>query len=360
VTTRRLLVVGGSGIVGRGALAVYEHAAEWDLVTLSRRPPDFDTRATHVSLDLTDAAACRSAVERSLGDVSHVIFTAVHELPDLIPGWRSSDHVRINAEMFANLMDPLSAATELAHVIVLQGAKAYGVHIERPPVPAKERDGGHDHDNFYWHQEARLRQLADAHGFSWTIFRPHTVVGFAPGSPMNILSAIGAYGALCRAEGRPMDYPGGPPFVLQAIDADLMGRAMHWAMVAPTAVNEIFNITNGDVMTWPDLWPDLADALGVEAGRSSPVSLAETMPARAVLWDSLVSRHDLRPFTLDELVGSSWAFADFNFALGKHPGPALLSTIKLMQAGFTETLDTADMFKAWFARLMADRILPPR
>ena len=360
MTAKRLLVVGGSGIVGRGALAAFEQDATWQLATLSRRPPDFETRARHVSLDLTDAEACRAAAEGALGGVSHVIFTAAHELPDLIPGWRSADHVRINAEMFLNLMAPLSASAKLAHVIILQGAKAYGVHIERPKVPAKERDGGHDHDNFYWHQEAALRRLADDHGFTWTIFRPHTVVGFVPGSPMNIVSAIGAYGALCRAEGRPMAYPGGPAFVLQAIDSELMGRAMRWAMAAENAANEIFNITNGDVMTWPDLWPDLADALGVEPGRSAPVSLAETMPSRAALWDELVRRHGLRPFTLDALVGRAWAFADFNFALGKHPGPALMSTVKLMQAGFTETMDTADMFRDWFTRLMADRILPPR
>ncbi len=155
-----------------------------------------------------------------------------------------------------------------------------------------------------------------------------------------------------------MDYPGGPAFVLQATDADLLGRAMRWAMAAPTAANEIFNVTNGDVMTWPDLWPGLAAALGVEAGGPVPVSLAETMPAKAALWDALVARHGLRPYTLDDLVGRSWSFADFNFALGKRPGPALMSTVKLTQAGFTEALDTADMFKAWFERLIGERLLP--
>ncbi len=86
-----LLVVGGGGIVGRGALAAFEDSADWRLTTLSRRPPDFASRAAHVALDLTEKVACRAAVERSLGDVSHVIFTAVHELPDRVGSCRGTE-----------------------------------------------------------------------------------------------------------------------------------------------------------------------------------------------------------------------------------------------------------------------------
>ena len=47
------------------------------------------------------------------------------------------------------------------------------------------------------------------------------------------------------------------------VDTDLLARAMEWAAdVAEAARNEIFNITNGDVATWQDLWPTMADALG--------------------------------------------------------------------------------------------------
>ena len=42
------------------------------------------------------------------------------------------------------------------------------------------------------------------------------------------------------------------------------------------------------------------------------------------------------------------------------PGPpAIVSTIKLMQAGFTEVMDTEVMFAKHFAEFQANRLLPP-
>ena len=42
------------------------------------------------------------------------------------------------------------------------------------------------------------------------------------------------------------------------------------------------------------------------------------------------------------------------------PGPpALVSTIKLMQAGFHEVMDTEAMFRKGFAEMQAKRLLPP-
>jgi hypothetical protein len=59
-------------------------------------------------------------------------------------------------------------------------------------------------------------------------------------------------------------------------------------------------------------------------------------------------------------VGDSWAYADILFGtLGSRPTPALLSTIKLRQAGFADCIDTEDMFREWFARLQQARLLPP-
>ena len=38
--------------------------------------------------------------------------------------------------------------------------------------------------------------------------------------------------------------------------------------------------------------------------------------------------------------------------------PALLSTVKLRQAGFGECIDTEDMFREWFAIFRERRLLP--
>ena len=127
---------------------------------------------------------------------------------------------------------------------------------------------------------------------------------------------------------------------------------------APEAANETFNIANGDVVVWQNLWPAIARHFGMELGPDEPRSLADTMPAWSDVWEDVVASHDLRPVSLDDLVGASWQFADFVLGYGKRPGPTILSTIKLQQAGFHDCLDSEDTLIEWFDILQAQRILP--
>jgi hypothetical protein len=48
-------------------------------------------------------------------------------------------------------------------VTLLQGTKAYGVHVRPLSVPAREnRSEMHEQPNFYWNQENHLRALQRA------------------------------------------------------------------------------------------------------------------------------------------------------------------------------------------------------
>jgi nucleoside-diphosphate-sugar epimerase len=67
--------------------------------------------------------------------------------------------------------------------------------------------------------------------------------GGRPGA-LNVLPAIGVYAAIRREKGEPFGFPGGPSFVWEAADADLVADAMVWAAQSPQAANEAFNITN--------------------------------------------------------------------------------------------------------------------
>jgi hypothetical protein len=41
------------------------------------------------------------------------------------------------------------------------------------------------------------------------------------------------------------------------------------------------------------------------------------------------------------------------------PGPpSIVSTVKINRAGFTEMMDTEDMFRKWFAEARRQRLLP--
>ncbi|MFX6876819.1 hypothetical protein ABTH39_19850, partial [Acinetobacter baumannii] len=46
----------------------------------------------------------------------------------------------------------------------------------------------------------------------------------------------------------------------------LLARAIAWSGEAATAQNEAFNVTNGDVFTWENIWPAVADALRMKPG----------------------------------------------------------------------------------------------
>jgi hypothetical protein len=180
---------------------------------------------------------------------------------------------------------------------------------------------------------------------------------------MNLIPAIGAYAAIMRELGRPLAFPGGAPRVSEAVDADLLARALEWAATSDAARDEIFNVTNGDVFVWRAVWPAIADALGMDVGPDEPMSLATTMPRHDDVWARIVDRHQLlAPRTLSDFVGQSFVYADLLFGHGTTATtlPVLASTIKIRRAGFSDCIDTEDMFRSWFGRLQDDRLLPPR
>ena len=363
---RVVLVVGASGVIGESAVRWLAARDDVEVIGASRRPPQ-DAGGTFLPLDLRDADACRAAV-RHLGRVTHLVYAALWEMPGLVAGWRADEHRRVNLAMLAAVLDPLvEVADGLHHVTLLQGTKAYGVHLGLPaPVPAKERAPRVEHPNFYFDQEDHLRARQQRAGgsFATTILRPQVVYGESLGSPMNLIPVIGAWAALRREDGLPLSFPGGAARVSEAVDADLLARVIDWAGRSPAARDETFNVTNGDVFAWRSVWPAIADALGMEVGPDEPVRLAEAMPGRAADWAALVRRRGLAaPEDLDAFVGQSPTYADMLFGAGTDPSapplpPVLVSTIKLRQAGFHDCVDTEDMFRRLFARMQQRRLLP--
>lgn len=360
-TERTVVIAGASGVIGAAAVRQFA-ATGWRVVAVSRRPPDDLARGEHLPVDLLDEEATRAA----LGAVapSHVVFTALKERPGLVAGWTDHELMAENLAMFEHCLDPLLGAGTLEHVSLLQGTKAYGAHVgAATPIPCKEDAPRVEHDNFYFLQEDALRAAADRHGFGFTVWRPQVVFGDSIGSPMNPIPVLGVWGALLREQGLPFAYPGGARHVAEAVDADLLGRALVWAADAPTARDETFNVTNGDVFTWPDVWPAIADALGMAVGEPRPVRLAEALPPRAAEWAAIVEHHGLRaPTDLRAFVGDSPTYVDILMRpFGPPPGlPTLVSTVKLRRAGFTECTDTAAMFARMLRRLQDRRLLPPR
>ena len=79
-----------------------------------------------------------------------------------------------NDLMLRNLMAALEpVAPKLRHVALLQGTKAYGVHVRPLTVPAREgRSEMYEQPNFYWAQENFLRELQQGKGVALEHFAP--------------------------------------------------------------------------------------------------------------------------------------------------------------------------------------------
>ena len=349
----KMLVVGARGLVGQGVLEAMD-GESCELIAVSRHAPDLPGRAEFVSVDLTDRDACRTAFSE-LSDVTHIVYTALHERPELIAGWQDDRQIRTNLAMLRNVLDFVEPAE---HLTLLQGTKAYGAHLRPMLNPGKEHHPRHPGPNFYWVQEDLVRERAAAGGWAFTIMRPQIVCGVALGSPMNMTMALGVHAALQRELGEPLAFPGGAPFITQATDAALLGRAIRWGAQAEQARNETFNVTNGDELVWRSAWPAIAGVFGMEVGEDAPVSLVDSMPRHAGLWERMTAKYGLAGYGMETLIGSSWQFADAVFGLhgGQH---TLLSTVKIRRAGFHDCIDTEAMFDSQLRRLQAMRILPP-
>ena len=359
---KKIAIIGCSGVVGRALLQhlVTARDADLEVLGLSRRPPDI-AGTHHIALDLRDADQCRGVCRADLVDVTHVIYTALYEKPGLITGWQDPGQMQTNLQMLSNLLDPLlTYSTSLRHVTLLQGTKAYGAHIKPMRIPGKERQSRVVHDNFYWLQEDYLREKQMGQSWCFTIWRPQIIFGHAVGAPMNMTAALGVYGAIQKAKGDPLNYPGGPGGLMEAIDADLLASAIAFSLDNANFENETYNITNGDVFTWGNLWQGIANCLNMEVGEPRRQFLSRTLYDEEDLWGSIVDEFGLLKHSIRELVGDSFFYADalFNTA-GEAPSPpALVSTIKLRQAGFHECMDTEEMLSKWFNRLRGLNILP--
>jgi nucleoside-diphosphate-sugar epimerase len=352
--SRRALVAGVTGISG-GNLAERLLADGWEVIGLSRNPEGLDKRIEPLTADLTDADAVASAVRGTTP--SHVFFTTWSRRAT------EAENCEVNGRMLQNLLDAVAGEQTVQHVALVTGLKHYLGPFEayakvEPDTPFSEDQPRLPYENFYYVQEDVLFAAAARDGFSWSVHRPHTMIGWALGNAMNMGVTLAVYGAICRETGSGFHFPGSREqweAVTDVTDAGLLAEHLVWAATTPAAANRALNIVNGDVFRWRRLWPRLADALGVEpvGFTGEPAPLEEQRAQAAEVWPAIVRRHGLRDISVETL--ASWWHTDAD--LGR-----TIETFTDMghsrRLGFVGVRDTESSFIALFERLRAERIVP--
>jgi hypothetical protein len=169
-------------------------------------------------------------------------------------------------DTFLRALDKTGASKTLKRILLVTGAKQYGVHLGRPKNPMLESDPwlrSSDYPpNFYYNQQDILHAYCKEHeGVSWTVTYPNDVIGFAKGNFMNLSTSIALYSAVTKEMGEELVWPGSETFYTRFdcfTDSKLHARFCVWAATEAKAENEAFNVVNGDVESWQNLFPLLA------------------------------------------------------------------------------------------------------
>jgi nucleoside-diphosphate-sugar epimerase len=349
VAMKTALIAGAGGAASKRLIEALLAAPDWSVLALARTPRACGERLTWISADLLDADACGRALKPHR-EITHIFYTARAK-----HGETGLESVEENVAMLRNLLDAVEpVAAGLEHVHLVQGTKYYGMHLGPFRTPAREDDPRSGVPNFYYDQQDLLS--GRARGWTWSASRPTFIYDFAPERARNAVAVIGAYAAIVRELEQPLDFPGSAAAFdarRDFTDASLLARAMVFTATTPACANAAFNVNNGDVLRWREMWPTIARHFGIAAGEVRPQSLNDWARDKEPVWASIVRRYGLVETGIRDV--ADWAFADFHWA---HGYDVVSSSDKLHGAGFHETIDSVEMLLHHLTRYREAGILP--
>jgi len=301
------LVVGATGIVGRGLCqALLDQGASVQGVSRRSEGLVFGTR--HVAADLLADSALDTLLRLR---PTHVYLTI------WVRRETEQQNIEVNAGIVRTVLHALSEGASVKHVALCTGLKHYlgpfDAYVRtgaRPLTPVREEHPRLETPNFYYAQEDELYAAAARDGFTWSLHRPHTVIGEAIGNAMNMGSTLAVYASICKETGRPFKFPGSAAQwngITDMTDARILGKHLVWASTHDAAKNDAYNVANGDIFRWNWMWPRLASWFGVSwmGFEGEPAPLEAQMRDDGSVWKRIVEKHGLVEPDLDR-VASPW------------------------------------------------------
>ena len=354
MTKSSALVIGATGITGYNtATALVKDG--WTVYGLSRSPAVRIPGVTHLYADILDSESLKVALAGV--EISHVFFATWSRQAT------EAANCEVNGAMLGNVLEVVGSAGNLEHVALVTGLKHYLGPFEAyatTPVetPFRESQARMPTQNFYYDQEDLLFAAAERYGFSWSVHRASTIIGWAIGNAMNMGVTLAVYASICQATKRPFVFPGSPnqwDGIVDVVDARLLGDHLRWAATAPMAKNQAFNVSNGDVFRWRQMWPKVAANFDLEVPeyKGYPTPLVDQMVDANAEWRSIVEANKLVNYEATHL--ASWWHSDAD--LGRQL-ETFADMSKSRECGFLEYQSSEKSFSDLFAQLREARIIP--
>jgi nucleoside-diphosphate-sugar epimerase len=352
---RKALIAGVTGIIGNN-LAQHLLDKGWEVVGIARKPDGLVEGVQHIAADLLDAADVRAALEGV--NPSHVFYAS----------WKRHDteaeNIQVNGMMIRNLLNALKGSETVEHVALVTGLKhflgpfeVYGKGVDIT-TPFREIMTRLDIENFYYAQEDELFAAAEREGFTWTVHRPHTVIGYALGNVMNMGMTLATYAAICKATGRPFIFPGSQSQwngLTDVTDARLLAEHLEWAALTPEAHNKPLHVVNGDTFRWRWMWGRIAAWFDIEPVPFDGIGIPlETQMADAPkVWAAIAEACNLVEPNVVRLASPWHTDADLGRTF-----ECLTDMSHTRELGFTGYRTTDKVFFDLFTRLRNERIIP--
>src|SRR5216684_6377710 len=352
--TSRAIIAGVTGLIGSN-LAEHLVSKGWEVYGVARKPQSGVHGVRAIAADFLEPGSLRASLAGV--DPTHVFFTT------WVRRASEEDNIAANGALVRNLLATLDRSTSLRHVALVTGLKHYLGPFEyyaktKPDTPLREEMPRLPFPNFFYAQEDELFEAARRRGFTWSVHRAHTIIGYALDTSMNMGVTLAVYATICRETGRPFVFPGSAQQwegLTDVTDARVLAKHMEWAATSEAGRNEAFNITNGDIFRWRWLWPKLAADFGIEAGPypGHATPLAPQMAEMGPIWRDIAGKYALVESDLNKLQ-SAW---HTDLDLGREI-EVVTDMTKSRLAGFHEYEPTVNSFLELFARLRRERIIP--
>lgn len=405
------LITGATGILGREiVLALGRDKKTWSTVWALSRSQKLEWPSNVKSQHLDLQASAKDMAEE-LGDIKpDYIFFAAYLAQD-----SEEKATQVNGAMLENFLSALEitgAHKTVKRIILTTGAKQYGVHLGIPKMPMEESDRWlADRDrppNFYYKQQNILKDKSERGSWDWVVTYPNDVIGVAKGNFMNLPAALGIYCAVTKELGEELVWPGSPDFYNQFdcfTSSTLHAKFNLWAALekSPEVSNQAFNVVNGDVESWQNMWPKLAKKFGLripetmftkeeeqgdmdEKGMGSVTKLMERPPitefaaerglkdTRYVKQSRVEAKIDLVKWSERKDVKEAWkrlaeskgleqeafekaTWGFLTFVFGRN-FDIIISMNKARKAGWTGHQDTWESLDSTLDKLVAEKVLP--